>query len=262
MKYADPMRINYFAKMLSRAIFGPVQSKYEARHVLLQSLAHKLGFRLYNKNLTWLNDHEYLAMWKDYPEWNPIIHERRFNLFNLSKMVRNLPGDIAECGVFHAAGSFIMLSATNGSDKKFFGFDSFEGLSEPGERDRISNETAFKWRKHDLTSDEMVAMKNLDKFANRVSLYRGWIPERFDEVNDRRFCLVHIDVDLYEPTKDALDFFVPRMVPGGMIICDDYGFETCPGARKAMDESAIRLGTIVTHLTTGQGVLMMAGNHG
>jgi len=256
------MNLKYFSVMLSRALLGSAQDKYDARHVLLQSLAHKLGFRLYNKNLSWLNDPEYRAMWSAYPERNNIVHERRFNLLNLSKLVRGLPGDIAECGVFHAAGSFIMLSATDGTDKRYFGFDSFEGLSEPGEMDRISSDTAFKWNKHDLISDEQVALANLEKFADRVTLYRGWIPERFDEVSTRRFCLVHIDVDLYEPTRDALDFFVPRMVAGGMIICDDYGFETCPGARKAMDECAERLGKSVTHLTTGQGVMMMVGDDG
>jgi hypothetical protein len=55
-------------------------------------------------------------------------------------------------------------------------------------------------------------------------------------VEDRRFKLVHIDVDLYQPTRDSVEFFYPRMVPGGVILCDDYGSTRCPGARRAMDE--------------------------
>ena len=47
---------------------------------------------------------------------------------------------------------------------------------------------------------------------------------------------VHVDVDLYEPTLASLAFFYPRMNPGGVMVCDDYGFTTCPGATKAVDE--------------------------
>jgi hypothetical protein len=63
----------------------------------------------------------------------------------------------------------------------------------------------------------------------------GWIPERFPEVADRRFAFVHIDVDLEQPTRDSIEFFYPRMNKGGIILCDDYGFTTCPGATSTID---------------------------
>ena len=47
---------------------------------------------------------------------------------------------------------------------------------------------------------------------------------------------VHVDVDLYQPTRDSIDFFYPRLNPGGLFVCDDYGFTTCPGATKAIDD--------------------------
>ena len=50
------------------------------------------------------------------------------------------------------------------------------------------------------------------------------------------FSFVHIDVDLYEPTRDSLAFFLPRMTAGGIIVVDDYGFATCPGATQAVDD--------------------------
>ena len=50
------------------------------------------------------------------------------------------------------------------------------------------------------------------------------------------FAFVHIDVDLYEPTKDSLEFFYPLLSPGGVLLCDDYGSTRCPGALKACDE--------------------------
>jgi O-methyltransferase len=69
-----------------------------------------------------------------------------------------------------------------------------------------------------------------------VSWHKGWIPERFVDVESRRFALVHIDVDLYDPTKDSMEFVYPRVNPGGIILCDDYACTTCPGATRAVDD--------------------------
>ena len=69
-----------------------------------------------------------------------------------------------------------------------------------------------------------------------MKLYKGWIPDRFKEVENRKFQFVHIDVDLYQPTLDALEFFYPRLVSGGVIVCDDYNLTMFPGAKQAWDE--------------------------
>ena len=52
-----------------------------------------------------------------------------------------------------------------------------------------------------------LAEKNLNQFPQRYQLFKGWIPDRFDEIALKKFCLVHIDVDLYQPTLDSLNFF-------------------------------------------------------
>ena len=69
-----------------------------------------------------------------------------------------------------------------------------------------------------------------------VRLLKGWIPERFAEVADRRFAFVHVDVDLLAPTRDSVSFFYPRLNDGGILLCDDYGFTSCPGATRAIDD--------------------------
>jgi hypothetical protein len=69
-----------------------------------------------------------------------------------------------------------------------------------------------------------------------VRYYKGWIPERFPEVADRGFRFVYLDLDLYEPTRDSLAFFYPRLRRGGVLACDDYLMSTCPGVRQAVDE--------------------------
>ncbi|MEO0034391.1 MAG: hypothetical protein RLZZ501_414, partial [Pseudomonadota bacterium] len=92
-----------------------------------------------------------------------------------------------------------------------------------------------------------------------VEIYPGWIPERFGEVADRRFCLVHIDVDLQQPTLDALAFFYPRLVPGGLIVFDDYGCSTCVGATAVVDAFLADKPEPIIHLAAGGAFLVKGG---
>ena len=62
------------------------------------------------------------------------------------------------------------------------------------------------------------------------------MPQKFPEVLGREFCFVHVDVDLYQPIKDSFMFFYPLLAPGGIMVFDDYGVSSFPGAKKAVDE--------------------------
>ena len=67
-------------------------------------------------------------------------------------------------------------------------------------------------------------------------VHQGVIPEVFADVSAERVAWAHVDVDIYAAVRDCLDFLYPRMAPGGAIVVDDYGFPSCPGARRAVDE--------------------------
>ena len=67
-------------------------------------------------------------------------------------------------------------------------------------------------------------------------IYKGWFPATAGPVEDRRFSLVHLDVDLYQSTLDALDFFYGRLVRGAVLISHDYNSISCPGVSKAFKE--------------------------
>lgn len=241
------------ALTLARGFGSSGDAGRRTRYALLERLARRWGFRLYGFNTEWFENQEFADMWRTFPEPINIIHDRRFNLYNLAKAFSHVPGDLAECGVYAGRGSHLMLVATAETGKHLHGFDSFEGLSEPSAVD-VSGER--HWRKHDFTSPELRASNNLTVHEGRVTLYRGWIPDRFAEVAARQFSFVHIDVDLYQPTLDACEFFWPRLSRGGAIVCDDYGSVNCPGARQAVDEFAGALGQRAAELATGQGLLV------
>lgn len=180
-------------------------------------------------------------------------YERKFALVNLLKLSLRTDGDVGECGVFEGATAWFMADSLReaNAERPIHLFDSFEGLSNPASVD------GDFWRRGSLAAPEAAARRNLSEFQN-VRFYKGWIPARFSEVSDRSFSFVHIDVDLHQPTLECLEFFFPRLTKGGLIVCDDYGFDTCPGARKAVDEFFADKREPIVHLPTGQAFIIKA----
>jgi hypothetical protein len=135
-------------------------------------------------------------------------------------------------------------------DKIHHIFDSFEGVSCQTDADR-----GCKFDCGDLAMDAETVERNLERHKGKFILYRGWIPSEFYRVEDRRFCLVHIDVDMYRPYKDSLEFFYPRLSVGGVIICDDYGSYSTPGSKIAVDEFCLENNVVGFEIASGQFIL-------
>ena len=237
------------------AMFGSRIARRQAQHALVSAFANKFGMRLYSAYVIWPNDDDYQRAWKSFPETTGVVGDRKFFMYSAAKAIRQVSGDTAECGVFRGAGSHLMLESQAGLGKRHHVFDSFEGLSEPSSADDAATAATPQFRKHDFSATEAIVRQNLGRFEN-VFYYKGWIPQRFGEVADRHFSLVHLDVDLYEPTRDSLEFFYPRMTPGGFIISDDYGFTTAPGVTRAIDEFFANRPEKPIHLPTGQALIV------
>jgi O-methyltransferase len=197
---------------------------------------------------TWTFDRDFLRTFRKLEGNNYHSADRKYFLRASLDLVHRLPGDTAECGVYKGSSSYLICERLAGLDKTHHVFDSFEGLSEPVGID------GKLWSKGDLSAGESVVQATLKGFP--VKLYKGWIPARFAQVADKTFCYVHIDVDLFQPTLDSLEFFYPRMVPGGIILCDDYGFLTCPGARQAFNEFMEDKLERIIEVPTGQGFII------
>lgn len=158
--------------------------------------------------------------------------DRRWMLYQLMRLIKSVPGDTAECGVYKGSSSYLICRINQNmdkSDRMHHIFDSFEGMSSPSHMD------GSHWKVGDLSYEMAKVEKNLSEFGN-FKIYKGWIPDRFPELSSKKFAFVHIDVDLYGPTRDSIEFFYPRLNSNGIILCDDYGFTSCPGATKAIDE--------------------------
>lgn len=180
---------------------------------------------------------------------NWLNFERRWTVGQMLRLLPNVPGNLAECGVFEGATSYQLCEFARDYNRKVHLFDSFEGLSEPKDND------GAHWEKGALSTSEATVRANLKEF-DCFETFAGWIPERFSEVSDHQYAFVHIDVDLEQPTYDSIAFFYPRMPPGAVMVLDDHGYDSCPGARKAALEYMADKREPVLDLPTGQGLIL------
>lgn len=232
---------------------------WKIKNALLEALARGSGRFVYNRRVSWLDDRAWLEPYRAHLERDrngseppTRILDRRFTLINFARSVRDLDGSTAECGVYRGVGSALICKALEGTyreGRKHLGFDSFAGLPAPTAPDLPAKQQA--WQEGDFKTVETDTRRALAGFPF-CDLVQGWIPACFAPAASRTFRLVHIDVDLYDPTKASLEFFYPRMVDRGVLLFDDYGHVTCPGARKAIDEFFQSRPEKVVELTCGQ----------
>jgi hypothetical protein len=217
-----------FAKFLRNASSRRPQQRLQA----LKQVADWLipDYRLTWHQLDWWGDTEFNAYLDRFGERTNFNTHRKWMLWQLLRLIVDVPGDTAECGVYEGASSWLICAATGGSGRTHHLFDSFEGLSEPD-----SSDGSF-WSRGSLAAGEDVVRRNLRDFVGTTAFHRGWIPDRFPDVAGLRFAFVHVDVDLHQPTMDSLAFFYPLLSEGGILVCDDYAMSTCPGATLAINE--------------------------
>jgi len=146
-----------------------------------------------------------------------------YQIFITVKATEKIEGDVAEVGV-GSGGSAKIISEAKG-DRHLHLFDTFEGLPEPEGIDA-------PFYKGQYCYSFKGVKEYLQKYKN-LHFYVGLFPLSAEPIRNKKFSFVHLDADLYKTTLDALEFFYPRMNPGGVIMSHDY--IRC-GVKKAFDE--------------------------
>lgn len=165
-----------------------------------------------------------------------------------------VPGDIAELGVFRGLGlftwaNFLESHCIGDRTKTVYGFDNWKGFTEILPEDGANLPQTFKQIGGFSPSafyDELksaIGIFDQDRFIPwkpRIKLIEGDIEKtapQFVQANPGvRFSLIHFDCDLYRPTKSALEAFWPRLSRGGVLLFDEYGITDWPGETQAVDE--------------------------
>ncbi|AFL69156.1 TylF/MycF/NovP-related O-methyltransferase [Sulfurospirillum barnesii] len=241
------MKLLTFIKLLSKGLLLKDEwSRYYLAEKLFNVIYPKIKISEFGN--IYYEDMEFQTYYRDFVGDNFHSYDRKFTLMNLLKIVTHLSGNYAECGVFQGATAYLIANAMQNNEKLFL-YDTFEGLSEPSQEDGIY------WSKGDLSAGIDFVKTRLKQFKT-IEYKQGLIPIRFKENEETRFKFVHVDVDLYQPTKDSIEFFYDRLVKGGLLICDDYGFKSCPGAKKAFDEVMQTKSENIIFLPTGQAFII------
>ncbi len=168
---------------------------------------------------------------------------------------KQLPGDFVECGTNTGIMSLAICDYVdfNASGKQFWLFDTFEGIppEQMSEQERAGNVGL-----NDMYFDcyELVS-RNFAPFPN-AHLVRGRIPESLTQVEIERVAYLSIDLNIEYPERAALEFFWPKLVPGGIVIFDDYGWLPHRAQHDSHDAFAQRHGVEIFTLPTGQGLLL------
>lgn len=140
----------------------------------------------------------------------------------------DLGGACAEVGVYK--GGTAELLAIHKKERPLYLFDTFAGIPHSGKHDNHHKVGDFSEASFEGVCDRLAKYEG-------VFIHKGIFPQDTGKViDDVKFSFVHLDVDVYESYLDGLNFFWPKMIKGGVIICDDYHAWTCVGAKVAVDE--------------------------
>jgi hypothetical protein len=168
------------------------------------------------------------------------------------RQVLGTTGIIVECGVFNGAGLFTWAQLANiyepvNYTRKIVGFDTFEGFPEVNEK--IDNAGVLASKVGDLKGSALedlqrsVAKYNQERHLAHIpniTLVQGDFLKTADAYVQQNphtiVSLLYLDFDLYEPTRKALEVFLPRMPAGAIVAFDEINCESFPGETKALDD--------------------------
>jgi O-methyltransferase len=199
---------------------------------------------------------EFKRLYAEVAPYTLVSPDRCHVLVSCARQATSLPGDFIECGVYQG-GTAMLLERTLRSrpgapPKQLVLFDTFEGMPEndaPGD--------SFNKGELAETSFEAVSMR-LGPGAN-IQIHKGFIPDTFRGLESLRIAFAHIDVDIHQSIKDCCEFIYPRMTSSGFMIFDDYGFPSCAGGKRAIDEFFADKPEVPIVLPTGQALVVKIG---
>lgn len=203
----------------------------------------------------------YLDLFPVYASRRAII--RQLAHYELFKKTIDLPGHYADFGIYFGKSyfnwhKFLEVLTPTATHKKVIGFDTFAGFPalapEDGKVDMAVQKVPGGFSAASFLDEfsELLALHNADAVlpVERGRIVQGdvceTLPRWLEDNPEARFCLIHVDVDLYKPITAILESCWDLVVPGGVVILDEYSTARWPGASKAWDDFAERRGLRVT----------------
>jgi O-methyltransferase len=198
--------------------------------------------------------------WLGYGEFGPLFSEiRQFTLvssarawiiYSLAKQSLSVSGNFYEAGVFRGGIALLLRKVLEkkSGDRQLRLFDTFAGMPQTNAQKDIHQEGDFS----DTSLEGVQSLVGTPAF---VTYHPGFIPASFAGLEFDIIAFAHIDLDIYQSILDSCHFIYPRLSSGGVIVFDDYGSMSCPGAREAVDRFFADKPEVPLVLPTGQAIV-------
>ena len=204
----------------------------------------------------WLQDLQFMKMYAQISDHTLVDMYRCFELWDITQIIHQLNKSVnfIEVGVWKGGTAAIIgkkLALLN-SNANFYICDTFSGVVKASEKD-----ITYKGGEHADTSLEIVENLLSDNYTN-IKILKGVFPNETAQqipVNDL-FGFCHIDVDVYDSAKDIVDWIWDKLIIGGVVIFDDYGYSTCTGITRFVNEQKNSRDRIITYNYNGHAVMI------
>ena len=165
-----------------------------------------------------------------------------------------LEGDFVECGVYRGGLSRAIINYIGFQNlpKRFYLLDTYEGLVDA----YISDEEKQRGKAAGGYEECYEAVKKTFEGFPNVRIIRGAVPETLSQVDTDKVAYLSLDMNCAPPEIAAAEFFWDKLVPGGLILLDDYNWVGYEPQKRAFDAFAVRRGIKVLNLPTGQGLII------
>jgi hypothetical protein len=195
---------------------------------------------------------DFKVLYKKYCPYSMIKWSGLYTAFNVADHIskQKIKGDIVECGVWEGGCSAIIaeqLVNLKDTDRDFYLYDTYEGMTEPTEKDysfaaNMNAQDLYKTFQKDGKPDWCLGtiervqevMKQTGYPQDRIYTIKGKVEETIPDTIPKKIALLRLDTDWYESTKHELEHLFPRLVKGGVLIVDDYA--AWAGSKEAVDE--------------------------
>jgi hypothetical protein len=220
-----------------------------AFHALLTSLSRRAQFIHEARTSDIDADPAFKAIYRACRGYTMTSISRMYALYQAVDYLADhgIAGDVVECGVWRGGSSMLVartLLARGDTERGLYLYDTFEGMSEPTERDvdlhdrsagallQSSPRNSNVWAEASL-EDVRANMAVTGYPPDRLAFVKGRVEDTIPATVPDRIALLRLDTDWYESTYHELVHLFPRLVPNGVLIVDDYGY--WKGAREAVD---------------------------
>ncbi len=190
--------------------------------------------------------------------WHWRVYIGLWAAFTASK----LPGDFVECGVNRGFMSSAIMEFLDWDslNRTYFLLDTFEGsgLRHVSDKDYKRGEEKGKERSSasEFYVEGVESVKaNFSQWKN-VRIIKGSVPDTLTHVDTMSVAFLHLDMNSSQPEVAALSFFWDRLLPGAVILLDDYAYRGFESQKHAMDALAQQKQVMIASLPTGQGLLI------